>query len=137
MYPQLDPPPPKPRLGGRAPAILGVVGLVLAVVIFGLVLLDPFGSEAGPQLRPPAPSVSARSAMHAETGDCLKNQGNTDKPAMIVVACAPGTFEVLQRLEGTMDVAKCQDVPDSGFHYFYDSNQPDTFDFVLCMRKRP
>jgi hypothetical protein len=56
---------------------------------------------------------------------------------MIMVNCGSGSLEVLERIEGTVDVHQCDKVPDYRFYYFYDSDLGDSLDFVLCMRKRP
>jgi hypothetical protein len=55
----------------------------------------------------------------------------------VLVTCAPGTLEVIVRLEGTANVAECEKIDGYRFHYFYDSELGDKFDFVLCMHKRP
>jgi hypothetical protein len=51
-----------------------------------------------------------------------------------VVSCAPGTFQVLAKFDGTNDVTKCKQVPSSTHHYFYETT-PKTLDFVLCLKK--
>jgi hypothetical protein len=128
----------EPRLGGRAPAILGVAGFVAAVVIFAVVLfVNPFGRSANAPAPSAGPSQLPKSARLAQQGDCLQNQGTSAQPVLIVVTCGSGTYEVLERLEGTTQVSGCDAVQSSTYHYFYDSELPDSFDFVLCMSKRP
>ena len=56
---------------------------------------------------------------------------------MLLVNCAPETYEVLARIEATIQVSECEKVDGYKYHYFYDSELGDKFDFVLCMRKRP
>jgi hypothetical protein len=67
----------------------------------------------------------------------LINQGTDTKPDLIMVRCEPGSLEVLERKEGTTNFEECRSVAGYRYHYFYDSDLGDSFDFVLCMRKRP
>lgn len=148
--PAVEPPaetPPGPRFGGRAPAVFGVAGLLAALAIFVIVLLSvkalpnplSVGEQAVAQSSTPSPVPlrPSKSARFADQGDCVVNQGTESKPDMLLVTCAPDTFEVLARLEGTIRVSECEKVSGYKYHYFYDSELGDKFDFVLCMRKRP
>lgn len=147
--PSLEPPPetpPRPRFGGRAPAVFGIAGLVGALAIFVIVLMSvralPNPLAAGEQNVAGSPTPSSgplrpsKSARFADQGDCVVNKGTESKPDMLLVNCAPDTYEVLARLEGTIQVSECEKVSGYKFHYFYDSELGDKFDFVLCMRKR-
>lgn len=147
--PSLDPPPetpPRPRFGGRAPAVFGIAGLVGALAIFVLVLMsvralpNPLSlgelAVAESSTASPGPLRPSKSARFADQGDCVVNQGTESKPDMLLVTCAPDTYEVLARIEGTIQVSECEKVAGYKFHYFYDSELGDKFDFVLCMRKR-
>jgi len=147
--PSLEPPPetpPRPRFGGRAPAVFGIAGLVGALAIFVLVLMSvralpnplSLGEQAVAEspLASPGPLRPSRSARFADQGDCVVNKGTESKPDMLLVNCAPDTYEVLARLEGTTRVSECEKVDGYKYHYFYDSELGDKFDFVLCMRKR-
>jgi hypothetical protein len=138
--------PPRPRLGGAGPTILGIAGFVVALLIFSLVLVlldvipNPLSSRAGPQPVASAssgPAKLAQSARFAKQGDCVLNQGTDNKPDLIMVKCEPGSLEVLERKEGITEVGECRGVAGYRYHYFYDSELGDSFDFVLCMRKRP
>ncbi|WP_203912669.1 LppU/SCO3897 family protein [Rhizocola hellebori] len=140
--------PPRPRLGGAGPAILGIVGFVAALLIFSLVLVlldvlpNPLSKSSRAEPQPVAPATSgpaklAQSARFAKPGECVLNQGTDTKPDLIMVKCEPGSLEVLERKEGTTNVEECRSVPGYRYHYFYDSDLGDSFDFVLCMRKRP
>jgi hypothetical protein len=138
--------PPRPRLGGAAPAILGIAGFVAALLIFSLVLVllnvlpNPLSGRAEPAPFVPAswsPTKLPQSARFAKQGDCVLNQGTDTKPDLIMVKCEPGSLEVLERKEGTTNVEECRSVAGYRYHYFYDSELGDSFDFVLCMRKRP
>ena len=81
--------PPRPRLGGAGPAILGIAGFVAALLIFSLVLMllgvipNPLGSKAEPLPVTSAssgPAKLAQSARFAKPGECVLNQG-TDTQA--------------------------------------------------------
>ena len=147
--PSLEPPPetpPRPRFGGRAPAVFGIAGLLGALTIFGIVLMSvqalPNPLSVGEQaaVDSPAPSPAAlrpsKSARFADQGDCVVNKGTESKPDMLLVNCEPDTYEVLARIEGTIQVGECEKVDGYKYHYFYDSELGDKFDFVLCMLKR-
>lgn len=139
-------PPPRPRLGGRGSAILGVAGFVGALAIFALALVavravpNPLAGDAPASAAAsvsPGPSRLPKSARFATQGDCVINNGSGEKPDMMLVTCAPDAFDVLERIEGTTDVTQCEKIAGYKFHYFYDSELGDKFDFVLCLRKRP
>ncbi len=136
--------PPRPRFAGRAPAVLGIAGFAAALLIFALVLMffgilpNPLAGK--PEPLPPASSGPAKlpqSARFAKAGDCVLNLGTDSKPDLVMVICEPDSLEVLERKEGTTNVDDCRGVPGYRYHYFYDSDLGDSFDFVLCMRKRP
>lgn len=144
-----DPPldtPPRPRFGGRAPAVFGFAGLLAALAVFVIVLMSVkalpnplLGGEQAVAESPapsPGPVRPSKSARFADQGDCVINKGSESKPDMLLVTCAPDTYEVLARIEGTIQVSECEKVDGYKFHYFYDSELGDKFDFVLCMRKR-
>ncbi|HEX6683976.1 MAG TPA: hypothetical protein VF062_14325 [Candidatus Limnocylindrales bacterium] len=139
-------PPPRPRFGGRAPAVLGIAGLLGALAIFAVVLVSvdalPNPLALGDEMVAESPMPSAgplrpsKSARFADQGDCVINRGSESEPDMLLVNCAPDTYEVLSRIEGTTDYSECDKVDGYRFHYFYNSELGDKFDFVLCMRKR-
>lgn len=98
----------------------------------------PTTSPANDEVTNPQPRSSEDARFVAE-GQCVRNEGTTQKPAMKIVACASGTFEVLRRVDGrTTGEAdaedKCSKVPNYTKWYFYDS-QLDSLDFVLCLRE--
>ena len=73
-------------------------------------------------------------------GQCVRNEGTADAPAMTIVPCASGTYEVLKRVDGRTTgeadaEAKCSKVASYTKWYFYDS-ELDSLDFVLCLRER-
>jgi hypothetical protein len=133
-------------------ALLVVLVSVLVVVlcgggVAGLYLLgtkdrQPTGSAAatGPATPTPAnrsPSASPSAAYDPTSiikGNCVVNTGTDDTPVLKVVACGPGTFQVLAKFDGTNDVTKCKQIPSSTHHYFYETT-PKTLDFVLCLKK--
>jgi hypothetical protein len=92
----------------------------------------PVAAAAAP-VAAAAPTGEFRSV---KAGQCLVNDGTDDDPRLRLVACAPGTYEVLRRVDGTIDYERnCVTVPGYQFHFFYDSDL-DSLDFVLCMRRR-
>ncbi len=83
----------------------------------------------------PAPEASAE-ARFAAKGQCLVNDGTNEKPKMRIVTCAPNTYQVLARFDGTTDFkTQCGKVKDYQFHYYFDAELND-LDFVLCLKKR-
>jgi len=139
--------PPRPRLGGRGPALLAVAVFTAAVLAFGagLVLLgvlpSPVPKAANAPAAPipsptPGPSKLPQSARFAKQGDCVLNAGTSREPDMILVTCMPDALEVLERLEGTVDIKQCEKITGYRYHYYYDSELGDKFDFVLCLRRR-
>ena len=85
----------------------------------------------------PQPSEDAR---FVRKGQCVRNEGTAQSPAMTIVPCASGTYEVLRRVDGRTTgeadaEAKCSKVPRYTKWYFYDS-ELDSLDFVLCLRER-
>ncbi|HZN17374.1 MAG TPA: hypothetical protein VFB84_04170 [Micromonosporaceae bacterium] len=84
---------------------------------------------------PTAPAASGDSRFVTK-GQCVVNDGTSDKPAMRVVPCGPNTYEVLARFDGTVKhQEKCPGVAGYEYHYYYDS-ELDVLDFVLCLKKR-
>lgn len=136
-------PPPRPRMGGRGPAVIGIALLVASLVIFVGVLVtlrivpNPFADEIAPiPVTTASPSGPPRTARFAQAGDCVANQGTEQDPELVLTECAPGALEVLARFDATSDTGECADVPDYRFHYFFDSELAG-LDFVLCMGERP
>jgi hypothetical protein len=98
------------------------------------------GNTAGPSAGPSAAGSAAATnnagdAKDAQVGDCLINDGTSDKPVLRKTTCAAGTFEILKRFDSTSDVKKCENVPGYTHNYFYKTKN-DTFSFVLCMKLR-
>ena len=133
-------------------ALLVVLVSVLVVVLCGggvaaLYLLgtkdrQPTGSVTASGPATPTPADHAPSASPSVSndpnliikGNCVTNTGTDDAPVLKVVACGPGTFQVLAKFDGTDDVTKCKQIPSSTHHYFYQTT-PKTLDFVLCLKK--
>lgn len=146
--PAPPPPPDLPATNTRQMVLMVVVvalALLLGIGGFTAFLLsnDPTG-QAQPGSSPTPSAAPTTAGTVAPTGEfrsvkagqCLVNDGTDDDPKIRLVACTPGTYEVLKRFDGTIDYEKnCATVPGYQFHFFYDSNL-DTLDFVLCMRKR-
>ncbi|MFG1607058.1 hypothetical protein [Actinoplanes sp. NPDC049265] len=90
------------------------------------------------QVTDPQPR-SSEDARFVNKGQCVRNEGTPDQPAMKIVACASGTFEVLKRVDGRTTgeadaESKCRSVPQYTKWYFYDS-ELDSLDFVLCLKE--
>lgn len=104
---------------------------------------DPDGrTSPGPDSTgDPASGDQATDVRNVTAGQCLRNAGTDKEPDVSIAPCAPGTYEVLARFDGTADYKKnCGDgkktkVPGYEFHYFYDS-ELDSVDFVLCLKRR-
>lgn len=147
-------PPDLPATGSRKAVLMAVlVVLALALGIGGIVaylLSDRPTGQAGPA--PSQTPIGAATTAGATTaagtvaaagefrsvraGQCLVNEGTDDEPAMHITACTPGTYEVLKRVDGTIDYeSTCAAVPGYQFHFSYDSDL-DSLDFVLCLRRR-
>jgi len=150
--------PPQPKKGGSG--LLITVIVVLAVLLCGggaaaiyLVSKNKADPVAGgtptpaasnkqttPAADPTTPASNpttpgGNGALNARKGDCLINDGTGDAPKMRKVPCAPGTFEVLKRIDGTSDTSKCADTPGYSHNYYYKSTV-DALSFVLCMKLR-
>lgn len=136
--------PPRPRLSGRAPALLALAIFAAALISFATVLVVfnilpspvPVAEYKPPPSPLPSPSKAPESARFAKPGDCVLNIGTNEQPDMILVNCTTDALEVLERLEGTVDTKECEKIAGYRYHYFYKSETGDKFDFVLCLRKR-
>lgn len=153
------PPPPTPR---SSTGLIVTIAAVLGVLVLGggasaFYLLNrgeprdnpttaatsaapgqPAGapSSAAAYSSPTPAPVSTAEARFATAGQCLLNDGTDQDPRMRIVACAPNTYEVLARFDGTIDYKdRCAKVRDYQFHYFFDS-ELDALDFVLCLKRR-
>jgi len=150
-YPPAPPestPAPAPARSSTALVVVLVSILVVVLCGGGVAALYLIGSK---DRTPAANGPAAPSTSHATSpstspspsydptsiirGQCVANDGTQDAPVLRVVGCAPGTFKVLARFDGTIDENKCKSVPGSTHHYFYDTS-PDTLDFVLCLQKQ-
>jgi hypothetical protein len=91
------------------------------------------GPTSGPTGEPSG-GPDANGALDAQQGDCLVNKGSNDNPKMEKVSCAPETYQVLKRIDGTSDVDKCKGTPDYKYNYYFKSTD-ESQSFVLCMKK--
>ena len=146
------PPPPPRRRNTAIVALLVVLGLLIVGGIATAAWLLSRGSRpttgsgalptattptAVANVPDPQPSEDAR---FVKKGQCVRNKGTAAAPAMSIVPCADGTFEVLRRIDGRTTgqadaEAKCSKVPSYTKWYFYDS-ELDSLDFVLCLKER-
>ncbi len=147
-YEEPGEPAPTPSTGSTALLVVLVSVLVVVLCGGGVAALYLIGSKdrqpvaAGSGPTTPAatsrPSSASPSGSYDPTaiikGQCVQNVGTEDAPVLKVAACGPGTFQVLARIDGTIDTTKCKQVAGSTHHYFYDTT-PDTLDFILCLKK--
>ncbi|MFG2061895.1 hypothetical protein ACGFIK_10790 [Micromonospora sp. NPDC048871] len=156
--------PAPPRRRGRTPMIAAlIVVLVLAVVGgTGYYLLGQDDEPnptvvSAPTQDPPAPTAapddsdpdstasptanSSTDPRFVQQGQCVRNEASAgSKPKLLITDCAPSTYEVLRRVDGTTSgekdaEAKCARVDGYTNWYFYDS-ELDSLDFVLCLKRR-
>ncbi|NES17156.1 flagellar basal body protein FliL [Micromonospora solifontis] len=154
------PEPPRPERGrGRLVAALAVVAVLLLVAaaafwVFGRDEPGPAGgsgASSAPTIDPSAgdPSAPATTAAapasstdprFARVGQCVRNDGGVAEPKLVIIECAPKSYEVLSRIDGPTSgkkdaEAKCAKVTGYTDWFFYDS-ELDTLDFVLCLKRR-
>jgi hypothetical protein len=151
------PPPhwPQPAPTRRNAPIITLVVVLTLLILGGLgttawLLLNRTGGNSGGNLAAPTvtPTTAAdvaepqpsEDARFVKKGECVRNEGSAQSPAMTIVPCASGTYQVLKRVDGrTTGEAdaedKCSKVPNYTKWYFYDS-ELDSLDFVLCLRER-
>ncbi|PZF97299.1 flagellar basal body protein FliL [Micromonospora deserti] len=151
--------PPRRRSRGPAVTVLAaVLALVLgggAAVFYLLGQDDPAPVTGTPTPAaetpvPPSDGTAAPSAAAPESsadprfvkvGQCVRNEGPAGgRPRLLISECAPESYEVLRRVDGTTSgekdaAAKCANVPGYTNWYFFDS-ELDTLDFVLCLKQR-
>jgi hypothetical protein len=146
-------PPPRKR---NTPIVALVI--VLGLLICGGLgttawLISSRGEPTASDLEPSTPTTTATTeevedprprgsedARFVTKGQCVRNEGSADKPEMMIVPCASGTFEVLKRVDGRTGGSddaeqKCTKVTGYTKWYFYDS-ELDSLDFVLCLKDR-
>jgi hypothetical protein len=148
-YEEPGEPAPTPSRGSTALLVVLVSVLVVVLCGGGVAALYLIGSKdrqpvAAGGSGPPTPVATNRPSSAAPSssydpttiikGQCVKNEGTDDAPVLKVVACGPGTFQVLAKFDATSDITKCKQVPGSTHHYFYETT-PKTLDFVLCLKK--
>ncbi|KKJ94104.1 hypothetical protein LQ51_28565 [Micromonospora sp. HK10] len=158
-YGQQPYPEPEPKRG-RGPLI--AVLAVLAVLVLGGAAAywvsgrdepgaggtatgasaDPTAeaSEPGdPVATTPAPA-SSTDPRFVQAGQCVRNEGGTGQPKLVISECGAKTYQVLRRIDGATSgkkdaEAKCAKVAGYTDWYFFDSDL-DTLDFVLCLKQR-
>jgi hypothetical protein len=137
----------EPKQGSKG--LVAVLAAVLVLVLCGggvaaLYLIGAgtgTSSAGGPPTSPsggPSGAATATSS-YDPTGiketQCVANDGTEDDPRLRVVPCAPGTYLVLKRLDGTSDQEQCKQVKGSTHTYWYKTT-PSSQDFVLCLTKK-
>jgi hypothetical protein len=157
-----DPDPLPPDPGGRTAILVLVVVLALLVLGGGGAALyvlgrdeEPASAQASAQSSSPAPSQASRptapsagtpapqsstDARFVKAGQCVKNEGGTGKPRLVITKCGAKTYQVLARIDGATTgerdaKAKCGKVEGYTDWYFFNS-ELDVLDFVLCLKLR-
>ncbi|HEY2675202.1 MAG TPA: hypothetical protein VGJ07_33140 [Rugosimonospora sp.] len=139
------PRPPRKSSRGLVITLVGVLVLVLCGGgALALYLLHK-GDATQPKSTPIAGTSGSASARASATpsydpssivkGQCVVNDGDENVPRLRVVACAPGSYLVLARFDGTGDPQKCTTVSGSTHDYFYQTS-PTSLDFVLCLKQQ-
>lgn len=162
----LTAPPARPTKSGNRGLIATLI--VLAVLLLGgtttLYLLngkdDPKTPVANPSsalpipteeepviLDSPAPAPSSDSprsnppddVRFVQAGQCVRNEGTQQAPKLAIADCAPKTWKVLKRYDGTTSGEedareKCGQVAGYTDWYFFDSPL-DSLDYVLCLKR--
>jgi hypothetical protein len=108
---------------------------------------DPQPSAAGPSgtrgttthssASTPAPQ-SSTDARFVKVGQCVKNEGGSSRPRLVITPCTRKTYQVLARFDGATTgeddaKAKCGNVAGYTDWYFFNS-ELDVLDFVLCLK---
>jgi hypothetical protein len=83
----------------------------------------------------PSPSGSPDNPAAIVKGQCVANDGTADVPKLRLTTCAPKTFLVVGRFDGTDDMRRCDSVPEST-HSFYYRTDPLSLSFVLCLKQQ-
>lgn len=138
-----QPAPPPPAGSSTALVVLLVSVLVVvlcgggvaALYLIGLKDRQPAVASGAANGSPGASTSPSFDVSSIVKGQCVVNDGSETVPVLRAVTCAPGTFKVLDRIDGTIDTNKCKQVPGTTHHYFYDTS-PDSLDFVLCLKKQ-
>ena len=151
--------PPKKRSSALIAVLVALAVLVIGGGIAGAYVLtsgngddkktnagasgDPKSSATGPaatatpsgksSANPSRSAVASGDARNAKVGDCLSNSGTTEKPQLVKASCGPNTFQVLKRVDGTIDPKKCEGTPGFTQYYYFKANN-ELFNFILCLK---
>ena len=101
---------------------------------------SPSRTFSRPPSTAPASTAPAKPALDdVQKGQCLKNNGTNEDPDMVPAPCGKGTYQVLARYSGYIDVV-CQNVPGYTTSYvvtYYRNGIPDSLrSYVLCLKRR-
>jgi hypothetical protein len=126
------------RLARVLLVIAGTLALVGVVALLAVVLVPSLwgGPDSATTSVSPRPSpVREQGARFVAKGACVAIEGTEDEPLLRLISCGPGGYQVLERIDGTIDAdTACAAVPGYEYNYTYDSAL-DSLDFVLCLRK--
>jgi hypothetical protein len=112
----------KTEAGATGNPTTGPTGPTAAATPSGKTSANPSGS-----------AISVGDARNAKVGDCLSNAGTTEKPQLVKASCGPNTFQVLKRVDGTIDPKKCEGTPGFTQYYYFKANS-ELFNFILCLK---
>lgn len=83
----------------------------------------------------PTSTASPLNPAAVVAGECVANDGTEDVPKLRLTACAPGSFLVVGRFDGTDDVNRCDAVAGATHNFFYRTD-PASLSFVLCLKRQ-
>ena len=134
----------KTSRGYHRPIIVTAVVLAFAasiVVGIGAGLSARHGGYDGAPAGGPAPASTAPpvsgsatppdAVSRARENDCLF----FNDPTIKIVPCGPGVYKVVNRLDGTSDVSRCDAFPDANYSYSWMDPANSGNDLVLCLHK--
>jgi hypothetical protein len=149
---------PPPRKKSKVGLILALIFIPLFLCcggfsIFALLTADDRDSDGGSTARPGVSQTPLREkdgASKAKIGECINVYSlpaptPTATPATPTsqtvtaterIPCAPGTYQVLKRIDATTDGNACSAVPTATSQYVADRPLSKSDDFVLCLKKQ-
>ncbi|HLL66539.1 MAG TPA: hypothetical protein VK453_12440 [Micromonosporaceae bacterium] len=128
--------PARRRTGVRIAVVVALAILLsgaAGIAVYVATRPDASPDSAGAPAPVALPSSSANGAINAVQGNCVINNGSEAAASLQEVGCAPGTFQVVKRINGTSDVKRCEGVPGYTHNFFYNTGSAEST-FVLCMK---
>ncbi|MFD5828239.1 hypothetical protein [Lentzea sp. NPDC060358] len=93
--------------------VAGVLGFAVALCLVLVIAMNGSGASTAPAPASPAATETSTTTVSANpldgilVGNCLRNSGTDDSPAMVAGSCGRGSFVVLARNTGTVDTNVC------------------------------